>query len=355
MKDSLSKLIPIDLLPGEQVSLIPIVQEQVLSWQKTEGRNSLPWKTTEPYKVWISEVMLQQTQVSTGLIRYPRWLSRFPDVQSLALATEDEVLSEWEGLGYYARARNVHKAAQQIFNLHNGVFPVSRAERLGLPGVGPSTASAIGAFAYGFKESIFDGNVSRVWSRWWGDLIPESKSVDLFLWSWAQAVMPDSKEDVRSWTQGIMDLGATICTPKNPQCFKCPINTSCRAYALGKQDFWPIKKSKIKIKEIDLHWNWVVRNSKVAVVRRPTNGIWGGLWTPVDLNGENVVEFLANGNHKLSHRKISWKIGRSSVSDIPSNWEWVSADELDLMALPQPLRKWWSSLSDEARQSLFKE
>ena len=164
--DPWAKRWPESDLPSAERAFLPTLQQQLLAWQPRHGRHDLPWHTSDPYGVWVSEVMLQQTQVATGLYRYPAWMRQFPTVASLASASRDDVLVAWEGLGYYNRARNLHAAAQAIVAQHAGVFPEDRTDRLALPGVGPSTASAIGAFAFGKREAIFDGNVARVWSRW---------------------------------------------------------------------------------------------------------------------------------------------------------------------------------------------
>ncbi len=346
---------PDDQLPELEKQQLPLLRGQLLSWQPRHGRHDLPWHTRDPYGVWVSEVMLQQTQVATGLYRYPAWMARFPTIEALALASEAEVLSAWEGLGYYNRARNLHAAARRIVAVHGGAFPRSRADRLALPGVGPSTASAIGAFAFGEREAIFDGNVARVWSRWWGSRpLPERPADQVrFWWGWAQAATPETPGDIRTWTQGIMDLGATVCTPKKPSCPSCPWKTTCRAFALGTPQAWPLKKPKAERKDWVLPWVWDVNEQGLAVVQRPPGGPWEGLWTLPEAPGALGSE-IAKGRHELSHRRIQWSISQTASAVEPSGViRRVGLAEWEALALPRPLRRWWTELSPEQRLMLF--
>jgi len=339
-------------LPPEEYGLLPLLQAQMLDWQRRHGRHDLPWHTHDPYGVWVSEVMLQQTQVATGMYRYPAWMERFPTVESLAAASSEEVMSAWEGLGYYARARNLHAAAKQVVEKHDGRFPESREDRLALPGVGPSTASAIGSFALGFPEAIFDGNVARVWARWWGDRpLPAAPAEQTkFWWGWAQAATPSVPKDVRTWTQGIMDLGATVCTPRKPQCPACPWKDSCRALALGTPEAWPLKKPKLVRKDWILAWLWDVQDGRLAVVQRDASGPWQGLWALPE--GVASLPPVAEGKHDLSHRKIQWSIS-PGFAPVETPVVRVSRTEFEALALPRPLRRWWVDLQEEQRQQLF--
>lgn len=350
--DPWSRRWSLDQYPLAEREAIPGLQEKMLRWQARHGRHDLPWHTQDPYGVWVSEVMLQQTQVATGLYRYPAWMARFPTVASLAQAHQDEVLSAWEGLGYYARARNLHAAAQQVVAQHGGVFPAERTDRLALPGVGPSTASAIGAFAFGAHEAIFDGNVARVWSRWWGDRpVPAAPAEQArFWWGWAQATTPSSPDSLRTWTQGIMDLGATVCTPRKPQCPACPWKDSCRAYALGTPEAWPLKKPKLVRKDWTIPWVWDVQDGRLAVLQRGADGPWHGLWALPEAVPQAVP--LAEGKHDLSHRKIQWSIA-SGFAPVEMPVVRVTRAEFEALALPRPLRRWWVDLPEEQRQGLF--
>lgn len=349
---------PVDRLPPAELALLPRLQEQMLAWQPRHGRHDLPWHTYDPYGVWVSEVMLQQTQVATGLYRYPAWMARFPTVQSLAQASEDDVLAAWEGLGYYSRARRLHAAARLIVERHAGRFPRDRDDRLALPGIGPSTASAIGAFAFGLREAIFDGNVARVWARWWGDrpLPPAASDRARFWWGWAQEATPPGA-GVRVWTQGIMDLGATVCTPKAPRCPQCPWRESCRAWALGTPLAWPVKPPKAARKPWDIAWRWAQRDGRVAVRQRRGPGPWEGLWTlwesgePDD--PETPIPPIAQGRHDLSHRKIRWTIRADAAEHVPADAVWVTRAGFEALALPRPLRRWWTDLAEDQRQALF--
>lgn len=354
--DPWSRRWPETALPAAELALVPQLQSQLLAWQRRHGRHDLPWHTSDPYGVWVSEVMLQQTQVATGLYRYPAWMTRFPTIQALAAATEDEVLSAWEGLGYYSRARNLRAAAQAIAGQHEGRFPAERADRLALPGVGASTASAVGAFAFGQREAIFDGNVARVWSRWWGDRpLPEAPAEEArFWWGWAQAATPERPEDVRTWTQGIMDLGATVCTPRKPRCPECPWQGSCRALALGTPEAWPRKRARPERREWVLPWLWDVTDEGLAVVQRVNPGPWRGLWALPEGEPGPGGQRVAEGRHDLSHRRIRWAIEASAEAlRFPAPVKRVSMKEWEALALPRPLRRWWTELSPEARLALF--
>lgn len=351
--------LPEDKLPFAAVQKIPELQDKVLAWHALHGRHDLPWQVQVPYAVWVSEVMLQQTQVATGLYRFPSWMRRFPTLKDLADSTVDEVLKEWEGLGYYARARNLHAAAQIVQREHGGVFPSEREARLALPGVGASTASAIGAFGFGMREAILDANVLRVWGRWWADQAPEGPASvrSRFFWGWAQAATPEGSSQVRAWTQAMMDLGSTVCTPRKPSCNTCPLRESCRAFALEEQEAWPPPARKTKVKEWNLHWAWVIKGGKVAVYRRPAGGPWQGLWALPEMGAEEG-NLIAEGRHALSHRKIRWQIRQvlpESLRAVSLPVEWVELEGFSALALPRPLRAWWQDLKPEERLSLFGE
>lgn len=360
--DPLQRLLPPDALPGRWQREHAHLTRQLLDWHAMEGRHALPWTTQDPYGIWVSEIMLQQTQVSTGLVRYPRWMARFPTVQALAAASLDEVVHEWEGLGYYARARRLHEAAQAMVRDHGGM-PQARADRLALPGVGPSTASAIGAFAWGEREAICDGNVERVWARWTADERPLQASAaadQRWMWSIAQHTMPHAPEAVRRYTQAIMDLGATVCTPKKPSCGRCPWAGTCRANAQGEQDAWPVKLKKAARPEEAWRWGWWVDpHGRVAVERRADSGRWSGLWTPVLCDADASLPLpLASGRHDLSHRRILWSVHQlefapPAVYNEASAVQWLDEAEWSVKPMPRFLRTWWDGLSAPARAALF--
>ncbi len=252
---------------------------RVLSWFDQHGRKHLPWQQeTNAYQVWVSEIMLQQTQVATVIPYYEKFIARFATVEALAAAQQDEVLQHWSGLGYYARGRNLHKAAQIVVNDLDGRFPSSVDELIALPGIGRSTAGAIRSLAFGEYAAILDGNVKRVLCRhyaidgWYGQT-----SVERFLWQVTEAVTP--KQRTGPFNQAMMDLGATLCTRSAPQCQRCPLQKSCKAHALGTPTAWPHKKPKAD-KPVRATHMLLLEDSKgrVQLERRPASGIWGGLW-----------------------------------------------------------------------------
>jgi A/G-specific adenine glycosylase len=250
----------------------------LLRWYEREGRKDLPWQVDRtPYRVWVSEIMLQQTQVATVIGYYQRFMARFPDVHRLAAARLDEVLHLWSGLGYYARARNLHRAARVIVERHGGEFPAALDEVMALPGIGRSTAAAILALSRGERQPILDGNVKRVLARYFAvGGFPGESAVERRLWEMAEACTPSTRVD--AYTQGIMDLGATVCTRSNPACLLCPLNAGCEGRARNEQHLYPAPRPR---KTRPQRQAWLVlarRGRKVLLERRPPTGIWGGLW-----------------------------------------------------------------------------
>lgn len=251
---------------------------QVLEWYDKYGRKTLPWQIEKtPYKVWLSEVMLQQTQVATVIPYFERFMARFPTVTDLARAPVDEVLHLWTGLGYYARARNLHKAAQQVADQHGGVFPDTFEEVAALPGVGRSTAGAVLSLALGKHFPILDGNVKRVLARCYAvDGWPGRKEVEKSLWEISEQVTP--AEGVAQFNQAMMDLGATVCTRSKPKCKLCPLNNGCIAYANGSWAQYPGKKPKQTLPERTGFLLLMQHGETVWLDRRPPSGLWGGLY-----------------------------------------------------------------------------
>ena len=257
-----------------------IFAERVLDWFNSHGRHNLPWqRNPTPYRVWISEIMLQQTQVATVIPYYHRFVARFPEVRSLAAAPLDQVLHLWTGLGYYARARNLHKAAQQVCEENNGNFP-NTVERLEcLPGIGRSTAGAIAALAMHLKAPILDGNVKRVLTRCFAiSGYPESSKVKAQLWELAESLLPES--DIAAYTQAMMDLGATVCTRSQPHCDQCPLVNHCLALAADEIATYPGKKPR-QNKPVKAVQMIILRNKhgEVLLEKRAETGIWGGLYS----------------------------------------------------------------------------
>ncbi|MBO7380575.1 MAG: A/G-specific adenine glycosylase, partial [Neisseriaceae bacterium] len=222
---------------------------QLIVWQRKYGRHNLPWQVNDPYKIWLSEIMLQQTQVATVCDYFMRFIQRFPSVSELANADEDEVLALWAGLGYYSRARNLHAAARQIMHDFGGKFPQNRVELQTLKGVGRSTAAAIAVFAFCLPETILDGNVKRVLCRVFaldGDL--QNKAFEKELWHRAEQLLPSNRNELSAYIQGLMDLGATVCTRNKPKCEQCPQNNICQARQQNRIDALPRKKAALTVK-----------------------------------------------------------------------------------------------------------
>jgi A/G-specific adenine glycosylase len=251
----------------------------LLAWFDLAGRKHLPWQQQRtPYRVWVSEIMLQQTQVVTVIPYYERFMQRFPDVGALAAAPLDEVLHHWTGLGYYARARNLHRAAQVVSQEHGGEFPATHEGMQALPGIGRSTASAILALSRHERHAILDGNVKRVLARCFAiHGYPGEKAVETQLWALADACTPQTR--VADYTQAIMDLGATLCTRSKPRCADCPLQTQCQAFAQNLQSQLPTRKAKVH-RPLREAFAVVARNAQGAVLleQRPPAGLWGGLW-----------------------------------------------------------------------------
>ncbi len=251
----------------------------VLRWFDSSGRKDLPWQVScDPYSIWVSEIMLQQTQVATVIPYYRRFMERFPDIATLASAHIDEVLHLWTGLGYYARGRNLHRAAVEIVVQHGGHFPQSFADVCTLPGIGRSTAGAILAFAYGQRHPILDGNVKRVLARYHGvSGQAGTRTVEQHLWALAAAHLPEIR--IGNYTQAIMDLGATVCRRRRPDCKSCPVADSCVARAQGNAETYPVRGQRrvLPVKEV---WMILLRDRRglVLLEQRPPSGIWGGLW-----------------------------------------------------------------------------
>ncbi|WP_394128976.1 A/G-specific adenine glycosylase [Shewanella maritima] len=255
--------------------------QRIVSWYDKHGRKSLPWQQDKtPYRVWISEIMLQQTQVATVIPYYLRFMESFPTVTDLANAEQDEVLHHWTGLGYYARARNLHKAAQTIRDKHQGFFPTEFEQVLALSGIGRSTAGAILSLSLNQPHAILDGNVKRVLARHNAiDGWPGKKTVEQQLWQQAEDLSPVN--NIAKFNQAMMDMGANVCTRSKPKCEQCPIAVDCKAQLQGKQTDYPGKKPK-KIIPAKQAWMLVQldnqQSAKVQLIQRPPAGIWGGLW-----------------------------------------------------------------------------
>lgn len=336
--------------------------ERVVAWQATHGRNHLPWQQTrDPYRVWLSEIMLQQTQVTTVLGYYARFLDRFPDVAALARAPQDEVMGLWSGLGYYSRARNLHRCAQQIVAEHGGVFPHTADVLATLPGIGKSTAGAIAAFCFSQRVPILDANVRRVLTRVLGfehDLAVARN--ERLLWKAAESLLPDQDlgNAMPRYTQGLMDLGATICTPRAPRCDQCPLRSSCIAARDGSQERYPIKTRKLSRRSES--WRLLVlrdQHNRVWLQRRPATGIWAGMHcVPIFPSAEDAADFVAQLGgmgiseltelqpfvHVLTHRDLHLHpvLVKGDMPTRPTpEGEWLAPEQWGGVGLPAPIRK----------------
>lgn len=347
----------------------PDIAARVVRWQRSHGRHALPWQgTTDPYRVWLSEIMLQQTQVATVLAYYPRFLQRFPDVAALAAAPLDDVLAQWSGLGYYSRARNLHRCAQAVVQQHGGQFPRSAAQLAELPGIGRSTAAAIAAFCFGERAAILDGNVKRVLTRalGFGDDLAQAAH-ERRLWQQAEALLPEA--GIEAYTQGLMDLGAGICLARRPQCLLCPLHEVCVARAEGRPEAYPVKTRKLKRGRRTHALLWLARGEQLWLVQRPDSGVWAGLWTLPEFNTPEELEALVQPwagalqalepiDHVLTHfdwhlRPLRFTLAprtsaaalRAIEAQLPAG-RWVTRAQALAMGLPAPIRKLLNTTED---------
>ena len=331
---------------------------RIVNWQKTHGRHTLPWQNTQdPYRVWLSEIMLQQTQVSTVLDYFLRFLDRFPDVAALAAASQDDVMALWSGLGYYSRARNMHRCAQVVVSEHGGQFPKTAELLQTLPGIGRSTAAAIAAFCYGERVAILDGNVKRVLTRvlgFDGDLA--SSTNERVLWDKATQLLPTTsvKASMPRYTQGLMDLGATICVARNPSCLICPVHDLCRGHRSGQPERFPVKTRKLKRSSQSIWLLWVeTAQGAVWLSKRPTPGVWAGLHClPLFDDYESLqaavpakwranMQDIAAFMHVLTHKDLHLHpvCVELPESALKAEGAWFTALEWPKVGLPAPVRK----------------
>ncbi len=289
--------------------------QPVLSWFDKFGRHDLPWqKNINPYRVWVSEIMLQQTQVTTVIPYFERFMLRFPEVKDLAAASQEEVLSHWAGLGYYARGRNLHKAAQIIVAEHGGEFPTNFDDVMALPGIGKSTAGAIASISLQQRFAILDGNVKRVLSRYFAiEGWPGEKAIENRLWEMADALTPD--ERFADYTQAIMDMGATLCTRSKPDCHACPVKQTCVAFIQGDVKKYPFSKPK-KAKPTKQAWFKVEVNSnhQVELYKRAQKGIWAGLWSLPEYESLKALKACVETQATSDQSLVEWDMFRHTFS-----------------------------------------
>jgi A/G-specific adenine glycosylase len=336
-----------------------IFSNQLLAWFDLYGRKDLPWQQqVTPYHVWLSEIMLQQTQVSTVIPYYQRITKQFNTINSLAEAAVDDVLALWTGLGYYARARNLHKAAIIMAQQHNGEMPTSYDELIALPGIGRSTAGAILTLAHQQHYAILDGNVKRVLTRYFAiDGWPGKKDIENQLWQKAEQLLPTQR--IANYIQAQMDLGATVCTRTKPQCESCPLKSNCLAFKQGQPTLYPTSKPKKSIPSRQTHWLIAqTATGEILLEQRPQQGIWGGLWSfpEVEDEGEldyhrqqlNLIEIskvkLIDINHVFSHFKlkihpylIQCEQQTNHVAE-NNNLSWYKINDALRLGLPAPVK-----------------
>jgi len=337
---------------------------RVVAWQRTHGRHDLPWQNTrDPYRIWLSEIMLQQTQVTAVIPYYARFLAAFPDVRALARAPIEAVLAQWSGLGYYRRAHHLHAAARAVETRHGGAFPRDAATLATLPGIGRSTAAAIATFAFGAHAPILDGNVKRVLARHAGiDGWPGSPKVEALLWQCAEARMP--ARDGEAYTQGLMDLGATVCTRTATRCGACPVAADCVARAAGRTGELPAPRPRKALPQRALRVLLIERGGEILLERRPAQGIWGGLWSLPECALEDdalavvqsrfgaVVQLrdaLPPIAHGFTHFALTLHPQRMAAAAWPPRTEapgtlWLAPGDAARAALPAPIKKLLRSL-----------
>ena len=309
----------------------------ILQWFQTNGR-TLPWRETrDPYAIWLSEIILQQTRIEQGRPYWERFMKRWPTVEALANATEDEVLREWQGLGYYSRARNLHTAAKQV--VERGGFPTTIEGIKALKGIGDYTAAAIGSIAFDLPAAVVDGNVYRVLSRHYGIATPinttEGKKEFTAL---AQSLLPTSQAS--AFNQAMMDFGATQCTPLSPNCPSCPLAESCLALREGRVSELPVKQKTLKIKERHLTYVYIRCNGQTALHRRPAGDIWQGLYEPLltDNIPCSAILLRQNVKHVLTHRILYadfWLWETAERPSLPEDYFWIPEADIDNYAVPR--------------------
>lgn len=322
---------------------------RVLAWFDVNGRHDLPWQNPRsPYRVWVSEIMLQQTTVSAVMPYFQAFMARLPDVQALARCDQDELMSLWSGLGYYARARNLHRAARMLVDDFDGVFPQDVETLQQLPGIGRSTAGAIAAQAFGQRAAILDGNVKRVLARHAGvEGWPGQSAVLKRLWAVAEARLPDTRQ--ADYAQAMMDLGATLCVRRNPGCAECPVDADCQARAQGKTATIPAPKPR-KARPVREEKFLIVRDAqdRILLQRRPPSGIWGGLWSLPEYSdhADDVSQLSSLGpalRHEFSHfslwlEPVSAQLASDRLAERDGH-DWHTVEAALSLGLPQPVRR----------------
>ena len=333
-----------------------VFSTRLISWQREHGRHDLPWQNTlDAYRIWLSEIMLQQTQVSTVIPYYTRFLERFPNINTLAQTPLEAVLELWAGLGYYARARNLHRCAQVLVADHQGEFPKEAEAISKLPGIGRSTAAAISVFAFAKRAAILDGNVKRVLARCFGiEGYPGAAQTEKEMWLLAESLLPSSQ--IEQYTQGLMDLGSSLCTRRKPYCAACPMYEMCIARRTGRQAELPFAKPPKKRPERETTLLLLTDGKRVLLERRPPAGIWGGLLTLPEGCESEAGEFarrygcrlldvqtMKSLKHSFTHFHLHIKTLWCTVEPTANlasetGWQWLEHEEIETAALPTPIK-----------------
>jgi A/G-specific adenine glycosylase len=343
--------------------------DAVLDWFDRYGRKDLPWQyNPTPYRVWVSEIMLQQTQVATVIPYFERFMTQFPELADLAVASEDEVLAQWAGLGYYSRGRNLLKTAQRIASDHGGEMPLAQEALEGLPGIGRSTAGAIRALSGGQRGIILDGNVKRVLARYQAvEGWPGRAAVSQKLWRLAEQYTPTQR--VADYTQAMMDLGATLCTRSRPGCASCPLGSTCLAYAEGKPTAYPGSKPRKPVPERSVYMLMLENDQQEMLLeKRPPHGVWGGLWSLPEASSMTearaLAERLSTGQieilgqldpllHRFTHFQLNIHPLRFRAKNPAKavmedeRWVWYKAGSRVLTGLPAPVNRLLNELQSE--------
>ena len=335
---------------------------KLIHWQKHHGRHHLPWQgTRDPYAIWLSEIMLQQTQVTTVTPYYQRFMLRFPNINSLSQGPLDDILTLWSGLGYYARARYLHQTAQLIMKNYGGKFPRQLDLIQQFPGIGRSTAAAIAVFAFGERCAILDGNVKRVLTRYFGiEGYPGNQKIQNQLWEKASTLLPDknAKDNIETYTQALMDLGALVCTRSKPNCTICPLQQDCTAFRENRVNRLPTIKPRRALPEKETVFLILTKQKKILLEKRPAPGIWGGLWCPPEMTtNKDATTYCSQHynltikplndmpplNHSFTHFKLRiYPKLLGVISQINSKQNkamWLTLDEALATAIPTPVRK----------------
>ena len=336
-----------------------IFAPRLITWHARHGRHDLPWQNTrDPYRIWVSEIMLQQTQVTTVIPYFLRFMQSFPTIAELADAPSETVMAHWSGLGYYARARNLHRAAQVMRDQHGGKFPEAIEDIEALPGIGRSTAAAIAAFAFGQRRAILDGNVKRVLARCFGiEGFPGERKIELAMWDLAESLLPAAK-DVPVYIQAQMDLGATVCVRSRPLCAVCPMNDICVAAKEGRTASLPTRRPAKVVPRRETAMLILLSGREVLLERRPPQGIWGALWSFPEIEPAENASAIANIRYRIEggsgptlsaiehgfthfhltiHPRIVEVTRRDSSAREPGLM-WMNVEDALLAAIPKPVK-----------------